>query len=102
MQPFVVIASTNEADRMAWFRNHYACERCEHEWSDEWSSACDDDCPNCGARHMSPYESDNLTEIVEERDGKFVAFRSPESAEDEADYEEVAVICEAPPGKSQK
>jgi predicted nucleic acid-binding Zn-ribbon protein len=87
---------------MAWFRNHYECERCEHEWSDEWSSTCDDDCPNCGARHMSPYESDDLTEIVEERDGKFIALRSRESAEDEADYEEIAVICEVPPGKAQK
>ncbi len=87
---------------MAWFRNHYACERCKHCWSDEWSSTCDDDCPNCGARHMSPYESDDLTEIVEERDGKFIALRSSEVAEDEADYEEVAVICEAPATKPPK
>jgi predicted nucleic acid-binding Zn-ribbon protein len=87
---------------MAWHRNHYACERCEHEWSDEWSSMCDDDCPNCGARHMSPYESDDLTEIVEERDGKFIALRSAESAEDDADYEAIAVICEAPAAKPPK
>jgi DNA-directed RNA polymerase subunit RPC12/RpoP len=87
---------------MAWFRNHYACARCEREWSDEWSSICDDDCPNCGARHMSPYENDDLTEIVEERAGKFIALRSSDSADDEADYEEIAVICEAPAAKPPK
>jgi DNA-directed RNA polymerase subunit RPC12/RpoP len=87
---------------MAWYRNHYICERCEHEWSDAWSSTSDDDCPSCGARHMSPYESDDLTEIVEERDGKFIALRSSETAEDEADYEEIAVICEAPAAKPPK
>jgi hypothetical protein len=84
---------------MAWFRNHYVCECCEHEWSDEWSSMCDDDCPKCGARHMSPYEGDDLTEIVEERDGKFVALHSSEFAEDAARYEEIAVICESPSAK---
>jgi hypothetical protein len=51
---------------------------------------------------MSPYESDDLTEIVEERDGKFIALRSSETAEDEADYEEIAVICEAPAAKPPK
>jgi hypothetical protein len=86
---------------MAWFRNHYSCERCEQGWTDEWSSMCDDDCPSCGARHMSPYESDDLTEIVEERNGKFIALRSSASAENEADYEEIAVICEVPSGRSQ-
>ena len=38
---------------MAWFRNYYRCERCGHEWTDEWSATCDDDCPECGARHSS-------------------------------------------------
>ena len=43
---------------MAWFSNHYRCERCDGAWTDEWSSMCDDDCPICGARHMSPHDSD--------------------------------------------
>ena len=81
---------------MAWFRNYYVCESCGWEWTDEWSSTSDDDCPDCGARHMSPYESDDLTEVVEQRDGKFVALRSPESAEHVPDYQEIAVICELP------
>jgi DNA-directed RNA polymerase subunit RPC12/RpoP len=44
---------------MAWFRNHYECARCGHEWTDVWSATCDDDCPQCGARHMSPYKSED-------------------------------------------
>jgi DNA-directed RNA polymerase subunit RPC12/RpoP len=45
---------------MPWFRNYYRCARCGHEWSDEWTATCDDDCPRCGARHMSPYKSEDL------------------------------------------
>jgi DNA-directed RNA polymerase subunit RPC12/RpoP len=45
---------------MAWFRNHYECARCGQQWTDEWSATCDDDCPHCGARHMSPYKSDEV------------------------------------------
>ena len=45
---------------MPWFRNHYRCDRCGHEWSDDWTATCDDDCPLCGARHMSPYKSDDI------------------------------------------
>ena len=47
---------------MTWFRNHYQCARCGYEWTDEWSATCDDDCPQCGARHMSPYKSDDAGE----------------------------------------
>jgi DNA-directed RNA polymerase subunit RPC12/RpoP len=81
---------------MAWFQNHYRCARCRREWSDEWSCMCDDDCPYCGARHMSPHDSDDLTEIVGERDGRFVALRSRDDAEDSPDYEEVAFLCDVP------
>ena len=52
--------SANPYDEEGWFRNYYRCERCGHEWEDEWSCMCDDDCPECGARHMSPYKSDDL------------------------------------------
>ncbi len=45
---------------MAWFLNFYRCERCEHEWTDRWTATCDDDCPHCGARHMSPYKSNDI------------------------------------------
>ena len=71
---------------MAWFRNHYTCYRCGCTWEDEWSCMCDDDCPRCGARHMSPSDSDDLTEVVVREGPKFVALRSPETAGHYPDY----------------
>lgn len=41
---------------------------------------CDDDCPDCGARHMSPYDTDDLTLVVERDGSAFIVLRSPESA----------------------
>lgn len=45
---------------MALFINHYECDRCGHDWADTWSCMCDDDCPNCGSRHYSPYKSEEI------------------------------------------
>ena len=42
------------------FRNYYHCDECGHDWEDEWSCMCDDDCPACGARHWSPYKSEDI------------------------------------------
>ncbi len=42
------------------FLNFYRCDRCSGEWVDVWSATCDDDCPQCGARHMSPYKSEDV------------------------------------------
>jgi hypothetical protein len=77
---------------MAWFRNHYDCDRCGANWTDEWSCTCDDDCPACGARHRSPSESDDLTAIVEYRWGVFAVFESPATAEHGPDYAMVAAF----------
>src|SRR4051812_46078232 len=44
------------------FRNFYQCARCGRGWTDVWPAQCDDDCPHCGARHMSPYKSEDLEE----------------------------------------
>jgi hypothetical protein len=71
---------------MAWYSNHYICERCDTTWIDEWSCMCDDDCPKCGARHMTPFKSDDLTEVIEPREGAFVVLWSPETAENRPDY----------------
>ena len=35
---------------------------------------------------MTPYESDDLTEVISEESGVFVVLRSPETAEHYADY----------------
>lgn len=81
---------------MPWFRNHYRCARCHGTWSDEWSATCDDDCPLCGARHMSPTTSEDLTvTTVERNDGRFATLRSADSAEHSPDYEEVFPSPEA-------
>ena len=71
---------------MAWFRNYYQCDRCDHEWQDEWSCMCDDDCPSCGARHMEPFESDNLTTVISQQGDEFIVLWSPETAEHNAAY----------------
>lgn len=77
---------------MAWFLNYYACDRCGTSWTDEWSCMCDDDCPHCGARHMSPYESDDLTYVVERRGNEFFVLRSPDAAGHYPQYRELAVF----------
>jgi len=74
---------------MAWFLNVYRCERCGTIWTDEWSCMCDDECPHCGARDMSPFDSEDLTELVVQEGHQFTALRSPETAEDYPDYKEL-------------
>jgi hypothetical protein len=71
---------------MAWFLNHYICQRCDSTWTDEWSCMCDDDCPHCGARHMTPFKSDDLTTVIEPDGMAFVVLWSPETAEHDPDY----------------
>ena len=77
---------------MAWFLNHYTCERCNSTWTDEWSSMCDDDCPHCGARHMSPADSDDLTTVIEPDGDRFIVLWSPETAEDDPEYCELGLF----------
>lgn len=42
------------------YQNQYRCPDCGTEWDDVWDCACDDDCPACGTRHISPFESTAL------------------------------------------
>jgi hypothetical protein len=39
-------------------RNLFQCPICEHEWSDIWTSEAAEDCPNCGARNVTPYDTE--------------------------------------------
>ena len=50
------------ADAHSLFLNYYHCDRCRHEWTDEWSATCDDECPECGLGGCSPFYSEDLTE----------------------------------------
>jgi predicted nucleic acid-binding Zn-ribbon protein len=81
---------------MAWYRNHYDCYRCGEGWDDEWSCMCDDDCPNCGARHCSPTESEDLTEITLQEGDDLVLLVSPDSAGHDPCYREIARFRWAP------
>lgn len=74
---------------MAWFLNFYRCDSCSRIWTDEWSCACDDQCPYCGNRDMTPFNSEDLSELIVEERGKFVVLRSPDEAEHDPDYEEL-------------
>lgn len=74
---------------MAWFLNVYRCDRCHQTWTDEWSCMCDDECPHCGCRNMSPFDSQDLTDLIMREDNHFVVLRSPDRAEHEPEYEEL-------------
>ncbi len=56
---------TSEAE-ITRFENHYRCPQCSKEWSDVWSATCDDTCPYCGARNISPYDSEELNGALTE------------------------------------
>jgi predicted nucleic acid-binding Zn-ribbon protein len=73
---------------MALFRNFYRCDRCGHEWVDVWSATCDDDCPQCGCRHMSPLKSE-ATATQAELNRQAVA-----RAQQVIDYYRGAWLCE--------
>lgn len=40
------------------WHNYYKCPQCGHLWEDQWDSQCDDECPECGCRDISPYKSE--------------------------------------------
>ena len=74
---------------MAWFLNFSRCARCKRLWTDEWSCMCDDECPHCGARDMTPFDSENLSEFVTQEGDEFVAIRSPDAADHDPNYREI-------------
>lgn len=48
-----------EHPEVIW-RNHYTCYECGYDWEDQWTAQCDDDCPECGARHCEPHTSEKV------------------------------------------
>jgi len=38
---------------------------CNTEWEDEWSCACNDDCPVCG-REIEPYDYKQVGPVIED------------------------------------
>lgn len=49
---------------MPRYLNHYRCDECDVDWTDEWDCACEDDCPVCG----DDYEPHHSDEISDEED----------------------------------
>ena len=41
---------------------------------------------------MTPYDSDDLTVVVKEQDGKFIVYWSPKTAERQPDYERIGTF----------
>lgn len=75
---------------MAWYNNQYVCPECRAVWDSDWSCGCDDECPECEARNISPVSSEDLTIVAEpDDDGSWTIWRSPVEAEDRPRYEVV-------------
>jgi len=75
---------------VAWFRKYYRHKKCHLAWTDEWSAACNDKCPRCGAE-IEPYDSDDLSVLVDQapdEDGWVVrvSARNAEITPDYTDY----------------
>jgi rubrerythrin len=52
-------AGDDAGEDVSKFENFYRCPECEHEWEDTYTSIVEDDCPSCGNRHITPYQSED-------------------------------------------
>ena len=78
---------------MAWFNNQYVCPECKAFWDSDWSCGCDDECPECEERNISPVYSVDLTVVVEpDGDGSWTIWHSPPQAEEYPLYEVVGRV----------
>lgn len=41
------------------YRNFYVCPDCGTSWEDIWDAQCDDECPHCQLKNISPYKSED-------------------------------------------
>ena len=48
--------------------------------------------PECGARHMTPFDSDDLTTVIKPSGREFVVLWSPETAEHDPNYRELGTF----------
>lgn len=54
------IEEDEEEDDTTQYLNYYRCPGCKAEWTDQWSAMCDDQCPECGKKNISPYDSEEI------------------------------------------
>ena len=38
------------------------CPDCDHEWQEQWSCACDSQCPNCGLKNITALSWSDVAE----------------------------------------
>ena len=55
--------SQDEEIKFMWL-NYYECPECENIWEDQWDCQVDDDCSECGCRHISPSNSTEIEEVA--------------------------------------
>jgi predicted RNA-binding Zn-ribbon protein involved in translation (DUF1610 family) len=46
--------SSEEEEYLEWFNIQYRCPECGQQWDEEWDSACDSECPQCGLEDIIP------------------------------------------------
>jgi hypothetical protein len=74
---------------LTWFLKYYSHDECNTHWTDEWSCACNDSCPECGSE-IEPYRWDDLSVVLShgtDGSGWTVAVSAIE-AEDDPEYTE--------------
>ena len=53
----------DEEIKFMWL-NYYECPECENIWEDQYDCQVDDDCSECGCRHISPSNSTEIEEVA--------------------------------------
>ncbi len=53
MYEFTELLSDAEIEPERLLVVQYQCPNCEHLWQEEWSCACDSECPKCDTRNIT-------------------------------------------------
>ena len=75
---------------MAWFRNFNQCHRCDEQREDEWSRMVDGECLHCRAAEITRGDAQDLTWSISRHAKRYAVLRSPDAAEHNPGYEEIA------------
>lgn len=50
------IPAAQEEESEPLLNIHYHCPKCSHDWQEQWSCACDSECPECGESDIQASE----------------------------------------------
>lgn len=56
---------------LRYFRNHFICDGCEHEFADEMGVVASSFCPCCDAE-IEPYSSEALFDLIDDEEEETV------------------------------